>query len=168
MGRWPPWWHFQCLGFRYERIWAAGSVLGKRATCPYSCNSRWVIMQVIHLIWASLYTRSFDTKSDQRYPRILLRDLVPKTLSRFFISLVSVHVSHPYSKTGRTNDLKTLIFVPLHKYLQRHTPLSSEFISLQACLHQTRVAKDYIILYFVILPLLLWSTSNTCCYNVVT
>ena len=83
-------------------------------------------VRIVRIFWSVM---AVDTLI-QWYPKILL-DLVPKTLCRFFSSLLSGHVSHQYSKKGRSNDLKTLIFVPLHKYPQRHTPLCSESITPQ-------------------------------------
>ncbi|KAG2465749.1 UBP46 hydrolase, partial [Polypterus senegalus] len=65
------------------------------------------LVNIMCLIQDSMSNRSIDTRSSQWYPRIFLRDTVPKESSLRLRSLDSIHVSQPYSKTGSTRTLKT-------------------------------------------------------------
>ncbi len=93
----------------------AGSTSGKRATCPYSLSWRCRIVQAIGFDPVSRSKRRFVTRSNQQYPMILRRSLLPKASIRLSRPPVSVHVSQPYSKTGSTSDLKIRILVLLHR-----------------------------------------------------
>ncbi len=115
-----------------ESTLCAGSTSRKRATCPYSWSWRSRTMLVTGLDSVSWSNCWFDTKSFQRYPMILRRNLVSKTLRRLSKSLLSDHVSQPYSKTGSTSVLKMQSFVLFHRYWQRHRLMLSESITPKA------------------------------------
>ncbi|KAG2469769.1 EXOS2 protein, partial [Polypterus senegalus] len=86
-----------------------------------------------HQVMCLIQDSMSNTKSNQRYPRILWRDTKLEESSLHLGSLDSIHVSEP----GSTRTLKTWTFILLHRYQEHHTLLPSDLMSPPPVLSQS-------------------------------